>query len=182
MKSGERFFEETQWLRETRWIWFVAMLWCLITYIPVVYAVYWQLIAGQPVGNRPLSDQGLIILSIALPVMTIIFISIVRMIRLHVYVDGTGIHYNFFPSSRGWRQIHRTEILAYEVREKKNFFEHLRRLYSNNRITKIRSMTIHGSMIVCLGLKNRWKIMIGTQRPEDFNRALRRLTSTDQTF
>jgi hypothetical protein len=179
MKSETRYFEETQWLRDAQWIWYAGLASALSSLIPLLYVVYWQLVLGEPVGNTPMKDSNVIILLCAVVAMIVIFSCIVRAVRLNVYIDNTGVHYNFFPSTLGWKLIRKEAIIDYEVRQKKYFFEYFGTGFAKNRITKTCKMTLHGSQIVRFRLGNRWKIIIGTQQPYDFERALKRMINPD---
>ena len=53
------YFEEKQFFRQ-------KLLWIIILFFPILslYGIYEQLILGNPVGNKPLTNNGLIIFSI----------------------------------------------------------------------------------------------------------------------
>lgn len=177
MKPALPYFEETQWLRDTRWIWYVCLATGLSTLIPLMYVAYWQLIRGEPVGDKPMSDLGIVIFLCAFVVMMLIFVVVIRVIRLSVLVDRDGVHYNFIPSTLGWKHIPKDSIVNYEVQTRRTLFEYVNG-YSINLITKTRKMRLAGSQIVRFQLKDRWKIMIGTRRPDEFLNALKRMSSS----
>jgi hypothetical protein len=182
MRQGTPYFEETQWLRDTRWIWFAISGSALASIIPLLYALISQSLHGEPVGDKPMGNLQIAITLSGLSAMTIVVVIVIRMIKFIVIVDQEGVHYNFFPASRGWKLLRKDQIVHYALLEKSNFFERIGKGYSKNRLTKTLKMRLQGRQIVRFELDTRWKIVIGTQRPDDFLKALQRMQNPDLTI
>lgn len=182
MQPATPYFEETQWLRDTRWIWFAVLGSALASTAPLFYLMVSQWWYGAPVGDRPMTNLQISLMLCGLLALSIVAILVIRMIRLNVVVDHDGIRYNFFPATRGWKSIDKDHIVHYALLEKSNFFERISRGYSSNRFTKTIMMRLQGRQIVRFQLDNRWKILIGTQRPDEFIKALKRMENPDLTL
>ena len=141
-----------------------------------------QWLQGESVGDRPMTNFQISLMLCGLLALSVASVMVIRMVRLNVIVDRHGIHYNFSPVIRGWKLIGKDHIVHYGLLEKINFFEHIKRGYSRNRITKTVKMRLQGRQIVRFQLDNRWKIDIGTQRPDDFLKALKRMENPDLTL
>ena len=175
---GRAYFEEVQLLRQTRWVWFILVPFSLLSLLPLMGGVYWQFIKGVPWGNEPMRDEGLVIFCCFILLTWSMTTWVLLTLRLEVYVDAEGIHYKFFPHKRRWNLIRKGDIASFEISRKRNFLEvggfgHHRNLFS-----KTRSMVISGPLYIRLVLANQHKLLIGTQNPEGFERAIRRLMST----
>jgi hypothetical protein len=143
--------------------------------------MYQQLMVGEPWGDKPLSDNGLAMLFLFSLASWLFVMWILYSIRLEVYIDNEGLHYTFFPNSATWKVITKNEIVSYEVRQRRNLFEMGGVGYHRNRFKRTRSMTIRGSKHIRFILPGNNKMLIGTQKPEEFDRALRRLLSNHIT-
>ena len=84
-------FEEkqrfTQW-----WIWIFILLPLGIA----LYGCYQQLWLGTPMGNKPLSNNGLIIFTL----FGIGFVFFFWINQLITRIDATGIHVHFYPYAK----------------------------------------------------------------------------------
>lgn len=178
---SRRYFEETQLFRQNLWLWYIFAAFSMLLMIPLLYGMYQQLIVGEPWGDKPLSDNGLAMLFLFSLASWLMVMWILYSIRLEVYIDNEGIHYSFFPNSPAWKVITKNQIVSYEVRKKRKLFEMGGIGYHRNRFKRTRSMTIRGSKHIRLILAGNNKILIGTQKPEEFDRALRRLLSNHLT-
>jgi hypothetical protein len=179
MEFSQPYFEETQWLRQTRWIWYIVILNGLAFAVPILYMIYWQLIRHEHHDRTPIGDDKILLIAVLLVVFQGIMIAIIRIIKLRVLIDKDGVHYNFFPSTRGWKTMRRQDILAYEIK-KKTWIDQLKRGYHSNRLMKTRHLQITGDYHIKFQLANKWKIYVGTQRIGDFERAVQRMMSVHQ--
>ncbi|MFD1001018.1 hypothetical protein ACFQ21_16950 [Ohtaekwangia kribbensis] len=178
---SRRYFEETQLFRQNLWVWYMFAAFSLLLIVPLLYGMYTQLILGQPWGDKPMSDNGLAILFLLSLGGWMVVAWILYSIRLEVYIDDEGVHYFYFPNSPSWKVITKDQIVSYEVRQRRNLFDMGGIGYHRNRFKKLRSMTIRGSKHIRLILPGNHKVLIGTQNPEEFDRALRRLLSNHLT-
>lgn len=173
------YFEESQWLRQTRWIWFILVPGVLALLIPLLYGLYWQLAQGESWGNEPMSDAGLITISLLTVAGLVGVLFIILSVKLETRVDRAGIHYKFFPNKPKWNQIRKTDILEIEVRKKRNILTMGIVGFHKNIFKKTLSMTISGKSHLYLRLHTNQRVMIGTQHPEELERALKRFLSNE---
>lgn len=93
----------TQW-----WLWLIL--------IPVgilpIFGIYKQLILGDKFGDKPMSDLGLIILTIFI----FSLIGLFFIMKLKTSIDKNGIQMSFFPFVRkkvNWNEIKNIEVINY---------------------------------------------------------------------
>lgn len=102
-------FQEVQRFRRT-WVWLAVIAIDLL----FVYAIVQQVVMGKAFGNRPVSDNMLILMSF-IPVLLLIFL---LTIKLTTRIDETGIHYRFTPfqfktTTIGWNELRDAYIREY---------------------------------------------------------------------
>ncbi len=93
----------TQW-----WLWGILVA---VAVIPTV-GIYRQIIKGEPFGNNPMSDSGLIIFAAAMYALPVFF----WMIRLDTRIDGDTISFSFMPflkKSIKWKDTKSVELVEY---------------------------------------------------------------------
>ena len=178
---ARRYFEEIQLLRQNRWIWYILIVLSALLVAPILHGMYTQLITGEPWGDEPMSDNGLIIFSCAFFLSWAMITWLLYSIRLEVYIDQDGVHYKFFPNKASWNVITKRDIVSYEIRRTRNLLETGGFGYHRNLFRKSQSMVIRGSKHIRFMLPGKRKLLIGTQNPEEFDRALRRLLSNHLT-
>ena len=103
----QRTFTETQ--RFTQW-----WLWILLLAIAAlpIWGLIQQIGMGEPWGNQPLSDTGLILFT----VFTFGLIGFFLSMKLKTQIDSTGITVRFTPFVKrqvAWADIESTEVLNY---------------------------------------------------------------------
>ena len=158
-------FSERQ--RLMLWYWYLIPI---FAWIDGIFArlLYVQLVQGIPAGNNPMSDTGLVIFSLLIFVFTFWFFSL----RLDTVIKEDGIHLRFFrltkPQYYPWEKIARFDIVKYKpitdyggwgIRgERRNMV-----------------YTVSGNKGLQLYLSNGSKVLIGTRRPKEMEKALREL-------
>jgi len=93
----------TQW-----WLWLILIG---VGMIPV-FGIYKQLIIGEKFGDKPMSDNGLIIFSI----FTLGFLALFWFMRLKTKINKNEIQMNFFPFVKKrikWKDIKSAKIVKY---------------------------------------------------------------------
>ncbi len=149
-------FKETQKYNQW-WFWLFLFTLCLIP----VSAIYQQLIMGEPFGEHPLSDSGIIVLSAGVFILVMVFF----FIRLDIQIDSHGIQVKFFPFMRKkikWDQIKSTKIINY-----KSITSGIRFSLKYGTIYRI-----SGKKGLFLELKNGNKLLIGTQSSDRIKEVL----------
>ena len=81
-------FKEVQKFNQW-WIWTILISIGLLA----IYGLYKQLIVGENFGNKPLSDQGLLLFVLIILIVIVLF----KFIRLITEIDQTEIRMRFFP-------------------------------------------------------------------------------------
>lgn len=102
------YFKEEQYFRQ-------KLLWLVILFFPAfsLYGIYQQVIMGNVIGDKPLSDEGVITFSLlvglALPILF-------WFMKLKLRVSVEGLHYQFFPIHIKERLIAFEDIKSYKAR------------------------------------------------------------------
>ncbi len=160
----EILFSEKQ--RFTQW-----WLWLILIGINgmFLYGIVKQVIRGEQFGDRPMSDEGLMILAGLLLLLTLLFTTF----RLETRIEQDGIYVRFFPFHIAFRHYTRESITKVYVRKYSGILEYggwgLRYGFGNGR-----AYTISGDQGLQLELKNNKRLLIGTRRPEEIKEALQK--------
>jgi hypothetical protein len=161
MTSTKRYFEEKQRMNQ----WFIWVVLLLLNGITAV-AVYVQIIEKHPVGNNPMSNVGLIILS----VLMVAFTAFILSVRLEIQIDSDHIAFKLSPFHVKTRIIKHDELQSIAVRKYKPILEYggwgLRGFGKNV------AYNISGNQGIQLELKNGKRILLGTQNPDAAREAL----------
>lgn len=99
-KESQKF---TQW-----WLWLIL----LVAAVFPLYAVYKQLILGQPVGDKPAPDLLLIIIAALMLGVIVLF----WIMELRTEIDREQIRMHFYPFVKkqvNWSDIQRAEVVDY---------------------------------------------------------------------
>ncbi len=174
MKRHLKYFEEEQkldvwWLK----IFIIALL--LVSLGPLYYGLITQLSLGEPWGNKPMSDMGIVITAVVITMVMAGVIFLMFFSKLSTFVRGDGIHVSFFPFFREKIFSH-DKIKSYEVRKYKPIVEYggygLRHSMRNGK-----AYNMSGNIGLQLYFNDGKKLLIGTKRPEAFKRAMDKLMS-----
>jgi hypothetical protein len=159
-------FTERQSFRQW-WLWAILVL---VNGI-FLYAIVVQIIGGQPVGDHPATDRGLIAMFGLMLVATWFLASL----RLDTRMTDEAIMIRFFPLHRKWRSYAWSDIRSAEVRQYSPIMEFggwgLRFSLSG----KGTAYNVAGNKGLQLVLHKGKKILIGTQKPEEMEEALKRI-------
>ena len=148
------------------WMWFILGVVAVIPFI----GIFQQIFRGIPFGNNPLSDAGLIVLTLVMILPLLLF----SVTRLRTTIDDDSITVNYFPFLRKrfkWTDISEAEVIDYGFVGGWG----------------IRILTKHGTVYNVAGskglkitLKNGKKYVLGTQKPEELKAYLREAGLIDQ--
>lgn len=147
----------TQW-----WLWIILFA-VLIT---PIYGMYQQFVLGQPFGDKPMSDVGLIIFALFM----FLFLGFFYSISLKTEIDEHQIRMVFFPlvhKTIQWEEVKSAEIVTYSM-----FIGWGIRLFTPYGT----AYNIKGNKGMALELQNGTKLMIGTQKPEELERIIKQVT------
>ncbi len=162
-------FEEkqryTQW-----WLWLIIASTAIGVICLFVYALFTQLALGQPWGDKPMSDDSLVTLSLfiisAMVIMLLIFFNSV----LEVVVDKNSVSYKYFPLIRNWRRIERETIQSFEV---KTYYMRGYGVHRDLRGNK--TINVKGHTGIEITTHDGKRLLLGTQKPGDFLNALNKM-------
>ena len=157
-------FSEIQYFRQ-KW------LWAIIIFFPVfsMYGIYEQIIIGNPIGEKPLSDDGLIWFTVLIGVgLPVLFYNI----RLKTRVSEEGIHYQFFPIHLKERTISFDDIESFKARKYSPLKEFggwgIRFGFEG------KAYNVSGEEGLQLVLKNERKVLFGSQKAKELEKAMKK--------
>jgi hypothetical protein len=143
-KEAQRY---NQW-----WLWIIMIG---LGIIPIA-GIYKQLILGEPFGNNPMSDLGLIIFTIFIYAV----IALVVLVRLETEIDKNEIRILYFPfvkRSINWKEVKSAEIIQYRFVG-----------YGIKRSTEYGTIyNAKGNKGLAIELHNGKKLVIGTQKEKE---------------
>ena len=129
-----------------------------------------QFILKEPWGNNPMSNIGLIIVTV---IMILLTVSSLFFTKLHTYINIEGVFVRYFPfhfkyKFFDWNSIETLQVKKYNPHKAGGWGLKVA-------LDGIRYYTMSGKMCLALTLKNKRKIVIGTKRPVEMEDALRKL-------
>lgn len=162
---SEVFFKEEQRFRQL-WLWAIIILASIIPWIGMIF----QVILGHKFGNNPGPDWLIILMWLVFGIgLPIFFYSL----KLITEVRKDGIYLRYFPFHRKFKIYQYKEIESYMAREYKPIRE-----YGGWGIRYVIggiAYNVYGNKGVQLILKSKKKILIGTQKPEEFYKAINKV-------
>ena len=176
------YLEESQRLKDSQWMWVFMIITAAGAIIPLGYGLYWQVGQGEVWGDEPMPDEALIGLFIFILICMVIMFVCMAYTKLELKIDDDGVHYRFVPYKFKWALISKEEINTYEIKKPSSFLGMCSIGYHKNLMNNSRSMNVHGSKFLSLMLKNKRKILIGTQNPEGAEMAMRKLFNSNDMF
>lgn len=133
------------------------------------------MVLGKPWGDKPMSDDALIILVLfnltAVVVMLLIFFNA----TLEIVVDKSGVTYRYFPLLRRWRRIECEKIVSFETRD---FYLRGHGFHIDLRGNK--RISVQGTTVIEFKLTNGKKLRLGTQQPGEFLIALNKMKNRSE--
>ena len=172
----KKLFEEVQTYKQSRNFWFLLTVFTLVVFTPLLYLTYGQLVLGEVLGRRLNSDVVIVASIIVVFVWGIVLIALFS-VKLQIYVDSDGIHYKPASEKPSWVTISKHELLSFEVRKKRRTIFDTGAL-SFHKKYKCSYVILRGNVHLELTLNNNRKVLLGTGRPEEFERAIRKMMET----
>jgi hypothetical protein len=149
----------TQW-----WLWFIL----LGVNSLFVYALIQQFWFSEPLGDEPLSDKGLLIISGVSFFITLLFLNF----RIDTQIDHEGIRVRFFPFHLAFKHYEWNKISRCYIRPYSAIWEFggwgLRYGFSG----KGKAYTVKGNMGLQLELSKGTKLLIGTQEAAELSKLI----------
>ena len=160
--KGKLLFEEEQSFVGT-WMWYLVIGISFLSIGGVVLSI-WQ------AGVNSERIIGLVITSVVILAVTLLL----SFAKLSVSIDSSTIYYQFPPFVNSEKALTRNDISEVYVRKYRPIWEYGGWGY-RIKLGKGRAMNVAGNMGLQLILKNNKAILLGTQKPEEMERALKRL-------
>ncbi|WP_340113902.1 hypothetical protein [Maribellus mangrovi] len=167
------FTEEQRSRKWWLWIFFTAAI------LSVLIPMGIETKQGESFGVEPLNDiepslPGILFTVVMIGVMVIFMIS-----RLKTKITTKAVWVSFWPIMRKWKKISAEEIGSYEIRTFRP-----KREYGGHGIKRRRragsAYTIAGNLGLQLHLKDDKKILIGTQKKQAIEYAMRKLMEGEE--
>lgn len=159
------FFEEKQLLRNSSWIWTFFVFSAVAAIAPVLFL----LITGE--GSE--SPQMLKIALALIIVVGIIAFLLVYYNELEISIDSDGIHYRQSMKTWKWKEIAKADIVDFHAKKIGPF--------DSQRKKENVFVQITSGNAVDIELRSGKKIRIGTNDPDNFTWALRRMLNQEDT-
>ncbi len=158
------FKEKQQFKRK----WVVAVV--AIPLFIAIWGIIQQIFLGRPFGNNPAPDLVLVLFSV-IPVLLLVFFF---MLTLYTRINHEGIYYRFAPMQRQSRLIKWENIDKVFVRKYRPIAEYGGWGFRIGRGGK--ALNTSGNMGLQIIFKDGKKLLIGTQKPEELDRVLKKLS------
>ena len=161
-------FREVQGFRQW-WLWVLLPATALGTIGLFGYGIYTQIIEGNPWGDRPMSDAGLLTTTIATTILVAGVAALILSARLTTEVRSDGLHIRFFPLK--WKAINFDTIASYEARTYRAIRDYGGYGIRWGRAGK--AYIVGGDEGLQLMLNDGRKILIGSRRAGELEAAMR---------
>lgn len=164
--TSDLIFTERQ--KFTQW-----WLWAILLGINglFLYGIFVQLVKGQSFGDNPMSDTGLILVTLFVLGLSLLFFSF----RLDTEIRRDGIYVRFFPIHLAFKKYAWATIKDAHVRKYAAITEYGGWGLRWGLFGKGDALNISGNQGLQLTFHSNKKLLIGTQKPQEINAALARL-------
>jgi hypothetical protein len=162
------YYKETQQFRQ-------KLLWAVILFFPAfsLYGIYQQIMMGNIIGDKPLSDEGMVIFSILVGLGLPLFF---WAMKLKTRVSNEGLHYQFFPIHLKERLIKFEDIESYKARTYSPMKEFggwgIRFGFES------KAYNISGDKGLQIHLKNERNVLFGSQDAKALEKAMKKAEKT----
>lgn len=162
MNTTHSIFTEVQRFRQW-WVWFVVIMVGAVSW----YGFYQQIVLNKPFGNNPAPDPIMIMIWV---IFGLFFPVLFYSIKLVTEVRYDGLYVRYFPLQFHSHQISYGEIKSYEIRQYSALKEYGG--YGIRYGKKGKAYNVSGDKGIQFEFLDGKKLLIGTQRPEEFALAL----------
>jgi hypothetical protein len=174
-------YSEQQSFRQVLWIWCIIIPISFLSSLSILYGFYQQIIQGEPWGNEPMSDGGLITALLVVILAQVLVIWVVASLQLSIEISGEEFRYKFFAYFTDWNSLSSHQIANYSI-EKWTFWKGRGFGYHKDIFHKTVRMIIKPDYILTLKTKDGKTIMISTENKEEIERAMHKLMSKSENF
>jgi len=172
--QGKIKFEEHQNFRFT-WSWF--LLYAINIGVIVLFGrgAIQQLINGEPWGDNPMSDSGMIFTLIFLIVVLGGATVFIEMHKLSLQIDQGTIRYRYIPYFSSYRTVRKEALQDVYVRKYNPVTEFGGWGYRIGFGQKIKAFNVSGNWGLQLDFKDGHSRLIGTRRPGELDDTIKQL-------
>ena len=155
MKISKAYFQEIQ--QQSKFGWFILFFVDSIFVIGVIK----QLVFNEQYGDKPMSNAGLLIITILLILITLL---LTLYCKLQTYIGKEGIYVRYLPFQLKYKYFDWNSIEKIYIRRYNPFTEFGG--WGLKKTLKGTAYTVKGRMGLQLELSNKKKVLIGTQETE----------------
>lgn len=142
----------------------------------LISGIYLQLIEGKPFGNHPLSNTGLVVVTLLVMLVLGFVAALIAFTRLETTITRETIAVRYRPFITKWRRITWEEVAQAGVTRYNPLGDYGGWGISTSRRGK--AFTIRGNYGLRLTMKVGKPLMIGTQKPDELARFLKTIDRT----
>ena len=146
------------------WLWILIFIITVVTVLPIWYMFFKQIIIGEQVGSKPISDTGMILLFFGVAGLMGAIIAFIYYATLYTHINAKGVSYMFKPFHRKMHLIPWEDIKSHEVIQYRPILDYGGWGIRYGRGGK--AYNVQGNMGLFLTLKSGKTLLIGTQDPE----------------
>lgn len=141
----------------------------------LLYGNIMQFVYNQPFGDNPVTDNGLILITVLILLLLIVSAYLLFGSQLVIEINRSGISYNFYPFFKKTKNIPKESIKDYEVRKYKPIMEYGGWGIKKGIKGKGDAFNVSGNIGLQIVLKDGKRVLFGTQRPDAIKRAMIKL-------
>jgi hypothetical protein len=164
--------------RNQWWLWLIMLVALFVSTVPSIYGIYSQEVLNEPFGDEPVSTEGLIFTACLSVVIIGFAMFMVFGSKLKTKITTDALWVSYPPLIRKWKKISPDEIERYEIRTYRAKREYggygMRR-----RIRHGRAYTMYGNIGLQLYFKNGKKFLIGTQKKQAIESAMKKMMQSE---
>lgn len=174
-------YSEQQSFRQVFWIWAIIIPISVLSFLGILFGFYQQIIQGEPWGNKPMSDSGVITLTVVVLLGLVAMIWLITSMTLHIEITSEEFRYKFFAYFSKWKVIYRDQVVDYSI-EKYTFWKGGGFGYRVDPVSKTVRMILTPAYILTVKIKNQKTIMLSTKNKYGIERAMQKLMSKSENF
>lgn len=169
--DNEILFTERQRFKQW-WLWFILLG---INGL-FLFGVIKQVVGGEPYGDKPMSNTGLIITTALTVFLTFLFVSF----RLETIIRKDGIYVRFFPFHLKFRHYAWEKLTKSYVRQYAPIAEYGGWGLRYGFMGKGKALNVSGNKGLQLKFTDNKKLLIGTNKPDELTEILNKLGQLKQ--
>ena len=138
-----------------------------------LFGMFKQVIGGQQFGDKPMSNQGLLIVTGLTIVLSLLFVNF----RLETIIRKDGIYVRFFPFHFKFKNYPWNKLTKCYVRQYSPISEYGGWGLRLGLLGKGNAFNVSGDIGLQLEFTDNKKLLIGTNKPEELSEAIKKLNS-----